>query len=142
MKVLVLCTGNRWRSPLLSYSLSLVRPHWQIRSAGTRCSKPGSDVPKAWRASVAGWSAPHSAKKFTIIDAEWADVIVCTQKSHVKEAALWKPEGIIFCALPDPAFRPVSTWASLSALYPETALSLVRLIESDTSLKKVLPSPA
>ena len=76
MNVLVLCTGNRWRSPLYAELLRRARPDWEVRSAGTHCSRPGADLPRAWRACLPGWVDDHRAVKALDSDISWADVVL------------------------------------------------------------------
>lgn len=110
MKVLCICTGNRFRSPLLAHIIKRMRPDWEVRSAGTHASKPGVDVPGTWRKCTMGWTEPHTARKVTPEDVAWADVVVGVQQSHVQPLA----KHMIVHRLTDPAFRPVADWAALA----------------------------
>jgi protein-tyrosine-phosphatase len=128
--VLVLCTGNRWRSPLLAHCFRKLRPEWDVRSAGTHCSRPNAEVPRKWRAAVSGWTDPHRSAKVTDDDVLWADVVVCVQKSHVSAATAARADvRTVLHRLPDPAFRPVDEWPTLADTVVAAADAIVAEID-------------
>jgi protein-tyrosine-phosphatase len=121
VKVLVLCTGNRWRSPLLAYAIRQLRPDWEVRSAGTKCSLPGAGVPGSWRRCVPGWNEPHAAQKVTDEMVEWADVVIGVQASHFQKHA----KRMVIHRLVDPSFLPVSEWLQLAQEVQKAAQQIV-----------------
>ena len=132
MRVLVLCTGNRWRSPLLARSIQALRPGWEVRSAGTHCSRPRADVPRAWRACVDGWVEPHVSRKAEREDVWWADVVVGVQRSHEAFAKSHKLDArVVVCKLADPAFQRVSAWLALARAVSDAAAVIVAAIEAE-----------
>lgn len=131
LRVLILCTGNRWRSPLLAHCFREARPSWEVRSAGTRCGRPGAEVPGAWRACVPGWVESHQATRMTVADVAWADVIVGVQRSHETAVRAFDVGArVIIHRLPDPAFAPVASWPSLVAAILVAVPDLVASIDA------------
>lgn len=121
MKVLVLCTGNRWRSPLLARSIRQLRPDWEVRSAGTKCGSPGAGIPGSWRRCVSGWDEHHAAQRVTHEMVEWADVVIGVQMSHTQKHA----KRMVIYRLVDPCFRPVAEWPQLAQEVQKAAQQIV-----------------
>jgi len=130
MRVLCVCTGNRFRSPLLAHCFRQLRPHWDVRSAGTRCGTPDADAPKSWRACVDGWAEPHAARKLTPGDVAWADVVVVVQPSHERAVReLRQGASVVLVKLEDPAFRRVREWPELARHFVTAATGALEEIE-------------
>lgn len=77
MRVLVVCHGNKWRSPLAAELLARVQPNWDIVSAGAG-SVAGEGHP--WAVPVRErLKVPVSAHRSRMVTREmlgWADMII------------------------------------------------------------------
>ncbi len=101
--LLVVCTGNVARSPMLAAMLDTLAEDlgrdWSVRSAGTLAGEgdrvsPRTLVAMASLAEVdASFLALHRSHRLSASDVAWADAILTTEADHVRHIRLAFPEA-------------------------------------------------
>jgi protein-tyrosine-phosphatase len=116
MRVLVVCHGNKWRSPLAAELLRRRHPEWDVRSAGV-----GATARHGWRAAkpvreYAGGLLEHRSRQVDEEDLRWAEMVVFMDGGNLKRLrALGANPAKLRCLateterIRDPAFHRVGS---------------------------------
>lgn len=111
MRVLVVCHGNKWRSPLAAELLRRRHPDWEVRGAGV-----GPTAAHGWPAArpvrlFTGGLDNHRSRLVTPEDLAWADRIICMDNGNLRRLrALGVDEAKVTCwGVRDPAFTRVGS---------------------------------
>lgn len=85
-RLLVVCVGNICRSPIAAALLQQAMPAAEIRSAGLAAVQGAGVFSLAARvAEEQGLQLPeHHARRLTLADCQWAEMILVMERSHLK----------------------------------------------------------
>ncbi|HQU25592.1 MAG TPA: hypothetical protein PLS29_01025 [Acidimicrobiales bacterium] len=103
--LLVVCTGNVARSPMLAVMLDTLAEdrgrEWAVRSAGTLAGEGDRVSPRTLAAMAplvevdASFLALHRSHRLGASDVAWADAILTAEADHVRHIRLAFPEATL-----------------------------------------------